>query len=170
MGAGFKQKFLGLCLPPLAFALLDGGLTLAGQGDIYWSNFATTNEAGPAWAALLQAHPLAFLLGALAWCAALCGLVLVLPPTLALILSIAITFGHTLGAGSWLFEHFAFGYQLRNGYYLASACLLGLGIRHAASHGALDRDDALALAPQTRWQIGAGIFAVAVLAFLVPWR
>lgn len=29
--AGVRQRFLGLCLPPLAFSVLDGSLTLAGQ-------------------------------------------------------------------------------------------------------------------------------------------
>ena len=29
--AGVRQRFLGLCVPPLAFSLLDGALTLAGR-------------------------------------------------------------------------------------------------------------------------------------------
>ena len=45
---GVRQRFLGLCLPALAFAVLDGTLTLAGQSAEYWGGaYARVNEASP---------------------------------------------------------------------------------------------------------------------------
>jgi len=59
--AGVRQRFLGLCLPPLAFSVLDGSLTLAGQSAEYWAGaFARVDETSPTFHHLLAAHPLAF--------------------------------------------------------------------------------------------------------------
>ena len=169
LGAGFKRRFLGLCVPPLVLALIDGVLTVVGQSDFYWSNHAAVNEANPVFAGLLHLGPFAFVLGAAAWLAMICTMIMVLPRLMSLILSIAITFGHTIGSGSWLFNHFDLGYQLANGYYLFSACLLGVGIRHAIGHGAMEVD-VLNVRPVVRWRIGGVVFALAVFVFLYPWR
>lgn len=41
-----KQRFLGLCVPPLLLCLLDVALTLAGQSSPYWAgDYANVNEA-----------------------------------------------------------------------------------------------------------------------------
>src|SRR5260370_474686 len=46
--ASVQQRFLGLCLPPLAFSALDGSLTLAGQTAGYWGGtYARVNESSP---------------------------------------------------------------------------------------------------------------------------
>ena len=170
VGSGFKRRFVGLCLPPMVVALADGTLTLLGQSDFYWSNHLAVNEASPFFRMLLQIHPLASLLGLAAWIAIFCTVLLTLRPTLALIASIAVTFAHTIGSGNWLFGHFDLGYQLANGYYLLSACVLGLGIRHALLPVQEQDDDVLRLAAADRLKLGAIAFGLGVLMFLVPWR
>jgi hypothetical protein len=169
LGAGFKPRFLGLCMPPLVLGLVDGSLTLVGQSSFYWENYLAVNEANPIFASLLQVHPVAFLAGAAAWLAMLCTMILVLPRLAALILSIAITFGHTIGSGNWLFEHLELGYQLANGYYLLSACVLGLGISYAMDRGMPDAD-VLELPANVRAKIGSAVFALGALLWLFPWQ
>jgi hypothetical protein len=45
---GVRQRFLGHCLPPMAFCLLDCTLTLAGQSAAYWGGaYGQVNEASP---------------------------------------------------------------------------------------------------------------------------
>lgn len=169
LGAGFRRRFLGLCVPPLVLGSVDGSLTLVGQSSFYWENHLAINEANPIFAGLLQIHPVAFLAGAGAWLAMLCTMILVLPRLAALILSIAITFGHTIGSGKWLFEHFELGYQLANGYYLLSACVLGLGIHYAMASGMPDAD-VLDVPASVRVKIGGVVFALGALLWLFPWR
>ena len=170
LGAGFKARFLGLCVPPLTFAVLDGLLTIVGQSAVYWSNHSASNEANPVFAALLQGHPVAFLAGLILWLAMLTAIILVLPRMFALILSIAITFGHTIGSGSWIFNHFDLGYNLANGYYLLSACILGLGISYAFSLGEVKEERVLHVSEALRLRIGAGLFGLAAMLYLVPWK
>lgn len=170
LGAGFKARFLGLCVPPLAFAIIDGLLTVAGQSAVYWSNHSASNEANPVFAALLQGHPAAFIAGLLLWLVMLTTIILVLPRIFALILSITITFGHTIGSGSWLFNHFDFGYNLANAYYLLSACILGLGISYAFSLRDTKEDRVLHVSDTMRLRIGAGLFGLAAMLYLAPWQ
>jgi hypothetical protein len=169
LGAGFERRFVGLCVPPLALGLVDGSLTLVGQSSFYWQDYLAVNEANPVFASLLQVHPVAFLAGAVAWLAMLCTLILVLPRLAALILSIAITFGHTIGSGNWLFNHFELGYHLANGYYLLSACVLGLGIRYAMASGMPDAD-VLNVPANVRAKIGGAVFVLGALLWLFPWQ
>ena len=64
------RRFLGLCIPPLAFCAFDASITLAGQSADYWSgNYAEVNEASPTFNHLLHIHPTAFAVGTLAWAA-----------------------------------------------------------------------------------------------------
>jgi hypothetical protein len=170
IGVGFKRKFLGLCVPPLLLALADGSLTVLGQSEIYWSNFLAVNESSPAFGALLKSSPWMLAAGAVVWMVAFSFLIIAAPPTPALILSFAITLGHTVGSGSWLFEHFKFGagYQIANAYYLMSACLIGFGFRHAFPAGVMKSDDALNIPEKTRLLIAGIIFAAATACFLLP--
>ena len=170
LGPGFRARFLGLCVPPLVFAVLDGLLTIAGQSAVYWSNHSASNEANPVFSALLQSHPMAFLAGLTLWLVLLAAIIVVLPRMFALILSITITFGHTIGSGSWLFDHFDIGYNLANGYYLLSACILGLGISYAFSLPDLKEERVLHVSDALRLRIGAGLFGLAALLYLVPWK
>lgn len=169
LGTGFKRRFIGLCVPPLALGVVDGLMTLVGQSSFYWENYLAVNEANPVFANLLQVHPVAFLAGAAAWLGMMCTMIVVLPRLPALILSIAITFGHTIGSGNWLLEHFDLGYQLANGYYLLSACVLGLGIRYAIGSG-MPEADVLKVSAHTRARIGIAAFALGALLFLFPWQ
>lgn len=170
LGGDFKRKFVGLCVPPLLLALADGSLTVLGQSEMYWSNFLVVNEASPGFGALLEAGPWMLAGGAVVWMAAFCLLIIAAPPTPALIISIAVALGHTVGSGSWLFEHFKFGagYQVANAYYLMSACMIGFGVRHAFPAGIMKSDDALKVAEKTRLLIAGAIFAAATVMFLFP--
>lgn len=96
-------------------------------------------------------------------------MILVLSRLAALILSIAITFGHTIGSGNWLFDRLELGNQLANGYYLLSACALGLGIHYAMTSGMPDAD-VLDVPANVRARIGIAVFALATLLWLFPWR
>ena len=119
-----KQRFVGLCVPPLVLAAVDAALTLTGQSAEYWGGeFSRVNEGSPTFNQLLQVHPAAFVAGCLVWYLVFAVGILLLPRTLALVASLAITTGHTAGAASWLFYRLPIGYQLANGLFLASAIL-----------------------------------------------
>lgn len=169
LGDGFKRRFVGLCVPPLSLGLVDGVLTLLGQSSFYWDGYQAVNEANPVFSGLLQIHPLAALAGLAVWLAILCTLIVVSPRVLALIFSIAISFGHTIGSGSWLFEHFELGYQLANAYYLLSACALGLGIHYAIGSGGPEHE-VLKVPAQVRVKLGGAAFALGMLLWVYPWQ
>jgi hypothetical protein len=106
---GVWCRLVGLCLPPLVLCALDGTLTLVGQSADYWSgHYAAVNESSPTFNHLLQLHPMAFAFGLLVWSAIFVAIILLLPETPALIVSIAATFGHTVGAATWLLFRFQY--------------------------------------------------------------
>lgn len=167
--SGVRQRFLGLCLPPLAFTVLDGLLTLAGQSAEYWGGaYTRVNEASPTFHHLLAAHPLAFAGGLLSWMAVFVGIILLLPDTLALVVSIAVTLGHTVGATSWVRWQFQYGYQVCNGLFLLAAVALGLGIRWGWRARPPLEYHLPVLTPRWRWVLAAALFAVGVYLFLWP--
>jgi hypothetical protein len=167
--AGLGQRFLGLCLPPLAFAVLDGSLTLAGQSAEYWSGaYARVNEASPTFHDLLAIHPLAFAGGFLGWMAVFVGLILLLPDTLALIVCLVVTLGHTVGAATWIVWRFNYGYQACNGLFLLAAVSLALGIRWGWRAGPPQEYRLPLLSAAWRWLLAASLFAVGVYLFLWP--
>ncbi len=170
LGVDFRRKFLGLCVPPIILALADGTLTVLGQSEIYWSNFLAVNEASPGFGALLKMDPWLLAVGAGVWLVSFSMMIIAAPPTAALILSIAITLGHTVGSGSWLFEHFKFGsgYQIANAYYLLSACIIGFGVRYAFPSGVMKSDNALNFPDKTRFLVAGGILLAASAMFLMP--
>jgi hypothetical protein len=158
---------LGLCLPPLLFCALDGVLTLAGQSELYWAgNYRAVDESFPTFNHLLRLHPAAFAAGLLVWAGVFVGLILLLPDTPALITSIAVTFGHTAGAGLWLLFRFESGYRACYSLFLLSAVVLGLGIR-LGGRATPGRADRLADWP-LRWPWVAVLLAAAVYLFLWP--
>jgi hypothetical protein len=167
--SGVGNRLLGLCLPPVLFCALDGSLTLLGQSAEYWAgNYRQVNEVSPTFNNLLQLHPAAFAGGIVAWMAVFVGIILLLPDTLALIMSIVVMFAHTAGPATWLLWRFHYGYQAVNVLFLASAVILGLGIRWGwrASPSAPYR---LSGWPSgLRWAVAAGLFAVAVYLFVWP--
>lgn len=128
---GFRNRFLGLCLAPIALCVTDNALTLCGQSQQYWAgDHSHVNEGSPVFHGLLQIHPAVFAAGGLAWIASFVVVIMLLPDTPALIVSIAVTFGHAAGAATWLLYHYGLSYQACNGLFLASAVLLGVSIRY----------------------------------------
>ncbi len=163
-----RQRFIGLCLPPLAFSALDNALTLAGQSAEYWGGaYRQVNEASPTFHRLLATHPLAFVGGALAWMTVFVGIILLLSDTLALVACIAVTFGHAAGAATWVLWRFQFGYQAVNGLLLAAAVALGLGIRFGWRARPPEPYRLHPWLRRWRWVLSAALFAVGV--YLFPW-
>jgi hypothetical protein len=148
---------------------LDGTITLVGQSANYWAgNYAGVNEGSPTFHHLLQIHPAAFAIGILVWAAVFVGIILMLPDTLSLIISIAVTFGHTVGAATWLLYRFRYGYQACNGLFLLSAVLLGLAIRWGWQAVPRQEYQLPFLSPAWRWVLAALLFAVGAYLFLWP--
>ena len=166
---GFRNRLLGLCLPPLLLCALDVTATLLGQSAEYWAgDYLRVNEGSPTFNHLLQIHPLAFVVGIVAWIAVFVGIILLSPDVLALILSIAVTFGHAAGAATWLLWRFHYGYQALNGLWLASAVLLGLGIRYGWQAAPSCEYRISGWPYWLRWLLIAGLFAIGVYLFLWP--
>jgi hypothetical protein len=166
---GVRRRLLGLCLPALLAWALDNTLTLAGQSPAYWDgNYAAVNEASPTFNHLLQFHPAAFVLGAVVWAAVFIGIILLLPDVFALILSIAVTLGHTVGAATWILWRFGYGYQMCNALFLGAAAVLGLGIRYGWQAAPADEYDLGGWSLGRRWMAAAVLFAVGAYLFLWP--
>jgi hypothetical protein len=166
--SGIAPRLLGLCLPPLLFCALDGTLTLAGQSGAYWAgNYSAVNELSPTFNHLLRLHPAAFAAGLLAWAGVFVGLILLLPDTLALSVSIAVTLGHTLGAATWLLYRFRYGYQAFNGLVLLMAVLLAVGIR-LGWRATPARAYRLGWPPVLRWALVAVLCGIGGYLFLWP--
>lgn len=92
-----------LCLPPIIFCFLDHGLTLGNQSGRFWSGqYLMASEANPISYRLLSQHPLAFGAGFTVWIILFVVLIVSLPLRPAMILSVAITFGHLWGVASWV--------------------------------------------------------------------
>jgi hypothetical protein len=165
---GVWRRFIGLCLLPAALCLLDAGLTLHGQTEFYWtSNYSQVSEGSPTFHQLLSIHPLAFVVGQAVWMAIFIAFLLLVPDVLALIASIAITFGHTAGSATWIYGWEPFGYQLCNGLFLLTAIGMGVAIRYG--WGAVPTEEyRLLLSPLWRWLLAAALFAIGVYLFVWP--
>jgi hypothetical protein len=165
---GIRPRLIGLCLVPLLFCALDGTVTLVGQSSRYWEgNYRDVNEASPTFNHLLHAHPVAFLLGSAVWLLTFVGIILLLPDTLALIVSIAVTFGHAAGAATWFLYQFQFGYQVCNGLFLLAAILLGVAIRHGWQAKPAEYSPPVRN-PILRWGVVIGLFAFGIYLFVWP--
>lgn len=169
MIGGIRQRLLGLCLPPLLFCILDCTATLVGQPSNYWAgDYSQANEESPVFNHLLHYHPAAFAAGIMVWSAVFVAILLLLPDTLALIVSIAVTFGHTVGLSTWLLWHFRYGYQAVNGLFLTSAVILGLCIRWGWQVEPAHQYRLTNWPGGLRWVVIAGLFAIGVYLFLWP--
>jgi hypothetical protein len=152
----------------MLFCALDTALTLHGQSPAYWAgNYRVVNELSPTFNHLLQIHPAAFLAGMLAWMGAFVGILLLLPDTLALIVSLAVTYGHTAGAISWIHD-LPHGYQLANGLFLLAAVVLGVAIRWGWQARPKEEYRLAFLPAPVRWLLIAVLFGVGVYLFLWP--
>jgi hypothetical protein len=166
----FRRRLFGLCLPPAATASLDAALTLRGQSAEYWAgNYARVNELSPTFHHLLAYHPVAFVAGFLGWVFIFATMILLLPRTLALAMSLAVTIGHTWGATTWLLHRFQFGYQTCEALFVLTALVLALGIERI--WGAEDKAAELVgsrLRPPLRWGLVALLAGIAGYLFLWP--
>jgi len=159
-------------IPCLVAFLLDSGLTLHGQPSEYWAgDYSHTTEGGPFWRRLYTIHPWAAVGGYALWVGLGAGLLVLLPEVLAVILSIAIVFGHFAGAYTWLVRITSVGwYQTANGMFLVAAVVLGVGL-----HWSLRTcEPATATAAHQlpgglRWGLIALLFGAGFAMIFAPW-
>jgi hypothetical protein len=145
-----SRRLLGLCLPAVLVWSFDCTLTLCGQSEAYWAGSgarhtdgitslhhysASVNEVAPTSRYLLTVHPLAFVAGSVLAMLVLCSLIMLLPPSLAVMTCLAATLGHTWGATTWL-SRLQYGYQIGNGFFLVVAVILAAGMQvwHGEAH------------------------------------
>ena len=164
----FRRRLLGLCLIPGLLASLDGWLTLHGQSREYWSgNYSQVIEGSPTFHKLLSCGPFTYVAGLTGWMLAFVGMILLMPQTLALAVSIAMTLGHAIGASSWLVD-FQYGYQLYSGMCVLAAVGLAVGIRWGWRAEPIDDAPVGVHLPVVlRWLIIAALGAVEIY-FLWP--
>ena len=169
MISGLRQRFLGLCLPPLVFCASDATLTLIGQSAQYWQGQRTSvNELSPTFNYLLTVHPAAFAAGMAGWAAIFVIVLLLLPDTLALIVSVVIVLGHAAGTATWLCYHFKFGYQMCNGLFLLAAVAIGIGVRWGWQAGPNEAVRLDRIPQLLRWTVILLLVGIGVYLFLWP--
>src|SRR6266705_1942933 len=89
-----QRSRLWLCVAPVAFCLLDVGLTLRGQPAEYWQgDYGTAFEGNPFFRWFLQQHPFAGLGIAVAWISVFSLAILWLPTKLARVGAFTVLFG-----------------------------------------------------------------------------
>jgi hypothetical protein len=126
-----------LCVGPVLLCLLDAGLTLQGQSAAYWAgSYDQARELNPLGRWPLQTHPLLFAAAVLCWVAVFCTAIFLLPARRARLVSLAVQFGHTVGAGSWLVRAGAFSWLTAVLLLSGSALLLQWARRPAPRPGA----------------------------------
>jgi hypothetical protein len=119
-----KCRLVGMGIPFALAFLPDTALSICSHSTIV---------DGLLFRALARLHPQADTLGYGAWAVAIVGLLLLTPELLAVILTIAVVFGHVAGTyfqltvflGSWW-------YQAANGLFLLAAVALGTGLTWSA--------------------------------------
>jgi hypothetical protein len=169
--ADWQRRLLGMGLPCLLALLLDTGLTLHGQPAEYWAgDYARTTEGAPFFRKLYVLHPLAGIAGVGAWAGIALSLLVLLPEVPAVVFAIAIVFGHTAGAYTWVGSLSAAWYQIANGMFLASAAVLGVGLHWAVRSSALAgvTESARRLPAAARWGLIVILTAAAGYMYLVP--
>jgi hypothetical protein len=131
----WKRRLLGIGIPCLFALLLDAGLTTLGQSPEYWNgDYSAVKEGNPFFRNLFAIHPGAAIAGYVVWAGVLIGLILLLPEVLAVVLAIAVVFGHVGGAYTWMqyfewVEPFGQGwFQTAGGLLPAAAVVLGIGL------------------------------------------
>src|SRR5262249_47315663 len=129
------------------------------------------NEGSPFFLKLFKKHPLAAAAGEMLWAAIILTWVLLLPEVLAVILTIAVVFGHTAGgytrAGIMLPGRLV---STLHGVLIVSAIVLGGGV-HWALRGPPPKYGAAKMTrlhPVVRWGLLAFATATACYMFLIP--
>lgn len=165
------RRTIGLCLPPVLLCALDYTLTLLGQPSEYWAgDYSYVNELSPTVHDLMAYHPLVSVIGMLLWVFVFALLILLLPDTYAMIISIALTYGHTWGASTWILWRFKYGYQCCNALFLFSAVIIGLGIQLSFGHKlAQSQPVSKNIIPNSlRWIIVIILLAIVSYLLLIP--
>jgi hypothetical protein len=117
------RNSLWLIVLPILACVLDVSLTLQGQSEEYWrGHYDQVHEWTPPARLLLEFHPLAFLAGILAWIAGFSVFILFSPRRWSLDGCLLFTFGHTLGACSWL------RHMEANGLWYCAVAVLAIGV------------------------------------------
>src|SRR5206468_8139553 len=124
-------------------------------------------------------HPVAAVCGHLIWAGLLVGLLLLLPEVLAVVLAIAVVFGHTAGAYTWIQGMLlrAHGpaatgwYQAANGMFLLSALAVGVGIHWTVRSSALwgRSGSERQLSGWVRWVLVAVLVGGGAASVFAPW-
>ena len=166
-----RRRFLGLCLLPILLTCLDNGLTLWRQPREYWAGDYTKAQEGNSWHYRLMAyHPLALVAEEAGSMLVFVGMILLMPQTLALTISIAATLGYLVGASTWLlYGGLRYGHEMFCGLCLLTAVALAIGIRWGWR--AEPREDApvgTSLPLAFRWALIVLLSGVAVYINLWP--
>ena len=101
--SNWQRRLIGLGLPCLLTWMLDVGVTLNGQPPEYWAgDYARTTEGNAFYRRLYALHPAAGIGGNLLSMGVVAGLLVLLPETFAVVVSLAAVFGNTFGASTWV--------------------------------------------------------------------
>lgn len=164
------RRAFWLLVPPTAICLLDYGLTLAGQSNVYWSgDYTAVNEGSPSFAYYLTVHPLVAVAAGFVWIAIFSTIILLLPETISLIVAIAVLFGHTFGALSWLMFRFH-SYQACNLLFLVSSTLVVFAFKNGQSNDGRSavQWERTGLPEWSRWLVIGTLATVPIWWFLIP--
>jgi hypothetical protein len=170
--SNWKRRLLGMGLPCLLALALDNTVTLCGQPEEYWAgDYSQINESAPFNRMLFAIHPAAFVAWSAAWAGILIALILLLPESLAVVMSIAVVFGHTAGAYTWLGRGFTMGwFQTAGGLIPAAAVVLGVGLHWSLSEP--DQREATGANrpchPLVRWGLIAALFGIGCYTIFFP--
>ena len=170
----WKRRLLGVGIPCLLALLLDAGLTTLGQSQEYWTgDYSAVNEGNPFFRKLFAIHPGAAIAGYAIWAGVLIGLVLLLPEVLAVVLSVAVVFGHVAGAYTWM-QHFEWvspfrqgWFQTANGLLPAAAVVLGIGLCWGLTK--TETLETTVAGPSMPWAARWGLIALLLGASVYVW-
>jgi hypothetical protein len=170
-----RHRLIGMGLPCLLALALDATLTMCGQPEEYWAgDYSQTNEGAPFHRKLFTLHPAAAVAGYAAWGGILIGLILLLPEALAVVLAVAVVFGHTVGAYTWVEAWLGAGitvgwFQTARGMFPASAVVLGAGLYWSLRLYPQGREGAKRpWNPSVRWGLIAVLFGTACYMVFFP--
>lgn len=170
MPTSTARRAFWLLVPPTAVCLLDYSLTLAGQSSSYWGgDYTSVNEGSPSFAYYLTVHPLVAVAAGFLWIAIFSTIILLLPETIALIVAIAVLFGHTIGALTWLMFRFH-SYQACNLLFLVSSTLVVFAFKKGQSKDgrSVIQWERTGLPEWCRWLTIAALATVPIWWFLIP--
>jgi hypothetical protein len=116
------MRRLWLCLPPVAFALIDYVVTMRGQPAHYWTgDYDAAQEENPLVRWCMTTHPSMLHGLTFVWLASFSAVILKTPRAFARFVSLAIAFSHAFCAGTWLYDGV-------DGFYVALAVCIGCAI------------------------------------------